>query len=94
MSSLNPSSDWRNELILEFLELYRAERTIYDPKHPAHKNKNKVNDARMRIQRALSVEVTVAEIKRKKDSIMAYFRHHLRSKKESIKSGASRNEIY
>jgi hypothetical protein len=37
-------SDWSNELVLEFLELYQPEPTIYDPKHPAHKNKMKVND--------------------------------------------------
>jgi hypothetical protein len=58
-------SDWSNELVLEFLELYQAEPTIYDPKHPAHKNKMKVNDAWMRIKRALSVDFSVAEIKKK-----------------------------
>jgi hypothetical protein len=35
----------------------------------------------MRIQRALSVDVTEAEIKRKKDSLMAYFRHYLSRKR-------------
>jgi hypothetical protein len=58
-------SDWSNELVLEFLELYQAEPTIYDPKHPAHKNKMKVNYAWMRIKRALSVNVSVAEKKKK-----------------------------
>jgi hypothetical protein len=58
-------SDWSNELVLEFLELYEAEPTIYDPKHPAHKNKMKVNAVWMRIKRALSVNVSVAEIKKK-----------------------------
>jgi hypothetical protein len=38
-------SDWIKELVLEFLELYQAEPTIYDRKYPAHKNKMKVNDA-------------------------------------------------
>jgi hypothetical protein len=33
-------SDLNNELVLEFSELYQAEPTIYDPKHPAHKNKD------------------------------------------------------
>jgi hypothetical protein len=55
-------SDWSSELVLEFLELYQAEPTLYDPKHPAHKNKMKVNDAWMRIKLALSVDVSVAEI--------------------------------
>jgi hypothetical protein len=55
-------SDLSNELVLEFLELYQAEPTIYDPKHPFHKNKMRVNDVWMRIKRALSVDVSVAEI--------------------------------
>jgi hypothetical protein len=58
-------SDWSNELVFEFLELYQAEPTIYDPKHPANKNKMKVNDAWMRTRRALSVDVSAAEIKKK-----------------------------
>jgi hypothetical protein len=86
-------SDWSNELVLEFLELYQAEPTIYDPKHPAHKNNMKVNDAWMRIKRALSVYVSVAE-RRKRDSVMASFRHNLRRKKASMKSGANSDEVY
>jgi hypothetical protein len=86
-------SDWSNQLVLEFLELYQAEPAIYGPKHPAHKNKMKVSDAWMRIRHALSVDVSVSEIK-KRDSLMASFRHHLRRKKRSIKSGASSDEVY
>jgi hypothetical protein len=33
-------TDWSNELVFEFLE-HQPEPTIYDPKHPAHKNKMK-----------------------------------------------------
>jgi hypothetical protein len=58
-------SNWSNELVLEILELYHAEPTIYDPKHPAHKIKMKVNNAWMRITRALSVDVSVAEIQKR-----------------------------
>jgi hypothetical protein len=86
-------SDWSNELVLEFLELYQAEPTIYYPEYPAHKNEMKVNDAWMRIKRTLSVDVPVAEII-KKDSFMVSFRHDLRRKKASIKSGASSDEVY
>jgi hypothetical protein len=50
------------------LELYQAEPTIYDPKYPAHKNKMKVNDAWMRIKRALSVDVSVTEKERETPS--------------------------
>jgi hypothetical protein len=89
MSTGNASLKWSNELVLEFLELYKAEPTIYNSKHPVHKNKMKVNDACMRIKRALSVDTSVSEMKKKKDSLMASFRHHLRRKKASITSGAS-----
>jgi hypothetical protein len=58
-------SDWSSELVLEFLEPYQAEPTICDPKHPAHQNKMKVNDAWRRIKRSLSVDISVAEIKKK-----------------------------
>jgi hypothetical protein len=61
-----------NELVLEFLELYQPEPTIYDPKHPAHKNKLKANDAWMRTRRAFSVEFSVAEIKKKRHFLMAF----------------------
>jgi hypothetical protein len=87
-------SDWSNELVLQFLELYKAEPTIYDPKHPAHKNKIKVNDAWMRIRRVLSVDVSVAEIKTKERLPHGIFRHHFRRKKASMKSGASSDEVY
>jgi hypothetical protein len=59
-------SDCSNESVLEFLGLYQAEPTIYNPKHPVHKNNMKVKDAWMRIKHALSVDVSVAEIKRKR----------------------------
>jgi hypothetical protein len=55
----NASLEWSNELVLEFLELYQAEPTIYNSKHPAYKNKMKVNDAWMRIMRTLSVDASV-----------------------------------
>jgi hypothetical protein len=47
-------SDCSNELVLEFMELYQAEPTIYDPKHPAHKNNMKVNDAWLPLTRMRS----------------------------------------
>lgn len=78
------------------MELYQAEPTIYDLKHLAHKNKMKVNDVWMRIRRVLSVDVSLAEIKKKKkrDALMASFHYYLRRKKASMKSGASSDEVY
>jgi hypothetical protein len=94
MSTGNASLEWSNEFVLEFLELYQAEPIIYNSKHPAHKNKIKVNDAWVRITRALSVDASISNMKKKKDSLMASFRHHLRRKKASITSGASSDDVY
>lgn len=84
--------EWSNELTLKFLELYQNEPVIWDPNHSHHKDKKKVKDAWVRLSQQL--ECSVAELKKKKDSVMASFRSHLRKKKASIKSGASTNDIY
>jgi hypothetical protein len=73
MSTGNASLEWSNELVLEFLDLYQAQPIIYNPKHSAHKNKLKVNDAWEGIKRALSVDASISNMKKKKDSLMASF---------------------
>ncbi|CAK1578359.1 unnamed protein product [Parnassius mnemosyne] len=84
--------DWSQEETLQFLELYQAERIIWDPKHIMHKNTQKMNDAWNRISEVMCRPL--AELKIKKNSLMATFRQHLRRKKQSIKSGASIDVIY
>lgn len=85
-------TEWTNEFTLRFLEAYQAEPVLWDPKHKFHKDKKKVNDAWFRLSVAL--ETAVAVLKKKKDSLMATFRGHLRKKKASIKSGAGFDEVY
>lgn len=84
--------DWTNELTFKFLELYQNEPVIWNPKLNHHKDKKKVNDAWARISGEL--ECSITELKKKKDSLMATFRGHLRKKKASIKSGAGANDNY
>lgn len=71
--------DWTNELTFKFLELYQNEPVIWNPKLNHHKDKKKINDAWSRISREL--ECSITELKKKKDSLMATFRGHLRKKK-------------
>jgi len=84
--------DWSNEFTLKFLELYQNEPVIWDPMHLYHKDRKQINDAWVRLSRQLECPVT--ELKKKKDSLMATFRGHLRKKKASIRSGAGVNDIY
>lgn len=71
--------DWSNEFTLKFLELYQNEPVIWDPMHLYHKDRKQINDAWVRLREQLECPVT--EIKKKKDSLMATFRGHLRKKK-------------
>ncbi|KAF0710560.1 MADF domain-containing protein [Aphis craccivora] len=84
--------DWSNEFTLKFLELYQNEPIIWDPMHLYHKDRKQINDAWVRLSGQLECPVT--ELKKKKDSLMATFRGHLRKKTASIRSGAGVNDIY
>lgn len=74
---------WTNDVVLEFLEHYRTEQLIWDPKHPLHRNRSEVNDAWLRIQNNLSVHCSVTDLKKKKESLMTSFRLHFSRKKKS-----------
>ncbi|XP_050424209.1 uncharacterized protein LOC126835579 [Adelges cooleyi] len=84
--------EWTNEFTLKFLELYQNEPVIWDPVHSLHKDKKKINHAWARLAGQLGC--STAELKKKKDSLMASFRSHLRKKKASIHSGADANDVY
>lgn len=86
--------EWTNEIIMTFLEYYQGERCIWDPQHPEHKNRNKINDAWQRLHAELNLNCTVAELKKKRDSLMTSFRMLLNKRKQSIKSGMSTDEIF
>ena len=90
-----PSIDWSNEHVLEFIELYQGEPALWDSTNKFHKNRNVLADAWERIRSSFSLSgVTIAEIKRKKESLMTTYRYHWNKRKRSIKSGADQNEIY
>ena len=86
--------EWSNELTLEFLQLFENEAVIWNPQIPDHKNRNKVADAWNNIKANFSVDCSVVELKKKKDSLMAMFRQLFNKVKASLKSGAGRDEVY
>ena len=78
--------DWSQEIVFEFLVLYENEPVIWQPNHPKHKNRNLINDAWLHIKNKISIECTVAELKRKKESLMSIFRPLLKKVKASSKT--------
>lgn len=65
---------WSNEVIMEFLDLYEGEPSIWNPQNGGHKDRNKVYEAWKRIQGSFSVECSLSELKRKKENLMATYR--------------------
>ncbi|CAH0721918.1 unnamed protein product, partial [Brenthis ino] len=63
---------WSNEHKLQFLEYYQMEPILWDSKHVKHKDKQGVHDAWMRISKRM--EISIAELKKKRDSLMATIR--------------------
>jgi len=45
--------EWTNDVVLEFLKLYKAQPAIWNPKNTGHGNRNTVHDAWKEIERKL-----------------------------------------
>ncbi len=78
--------------MLSFLEFYQSEPVLWDPTHAHHKDKKRINDAWQRISNSMGC--SVHKLKKKKDSLMATFRAHLRKKKAAMRSGAGTCDTY
>lgn len=89
--------EWTNEIIYEFIHLYENEPALWNTNSNSHKNRNELHDSWSRIQNKLkgSVgDITIKELKKKRDNLMSTYRK-LRSKiKESMKTGSGAHEIY
>ncbi|CAG9772281.1 unnamed protein product [Ceutorhynchus assimilis] len=86
--------EWTNDIVLEFLDHYENEPVIWMAKHKDHKNRNAVNDAWKRIQDNISVECTMQELKKKKESLMATFRPLIKKVKASSGTGSDAVEVF
>ena len=67
---------------------------IWNPSHVLHKNRNEIHDAWKRIQDNLGVNCSIADIKKKKESLMASFRTCLNKMKQSNRSGAGPDDVF
>lgn len=83
---------WSNERELQFLECYQTEAVLWNPKDVKHKDKQCIHDAWVRISEHM--EIPVAELKKKRDSLMATYRSHKRRVIASIQSGAAADSVY
>lgn len=86
--------EWSNEMVLTFLDYYGEEPVIWNASHPSHKQRNEVHDAWKRIEEKMGGEVSVVQLKKKKDSLMASFRIVAKRAKSSTKSGAGAADVY
>lgn len=85
--------EWTNDIVLEFLDFYENEPVIWMAKHKDHKNRNAVNDAWKRIQDNISIQCTINELKKKKDSLMATFRPLIKKVKATSGTGSGAVEV-
>lgn len=86
--------DWSNDLVIEFLELYEKEPSIWNPSDPRHKNRNSIQDSWKTISDNLSVKFSVTDLKKKKDSLMSTFRKLASKVRASKKTGSGTDDIY
>jgi hypothetical protein len=86
--------EWSNEMLLTFLDYYGEKPIIWNASHPSHKKRNEVHDAWKCIEEKMGGEVSVVQLKKKKDSLMASFRIAAKRAKSSTKSGAGAADVY
>lgn len=81
--------EWSNEKVLEFIELFEMEPCLWNLKLKAHKSRIAAKDAWRRVLENLSYTISLDELKKKKESLMGYYRIHLNKYKNSLKAGNS-----
>ncbi|XP_014271404.1 uncharacterized protein [Halyomorpha halys] len=86
--------DWSNEVIFEFLNLYEREPVIWNPLNSGHKDRHKIYDAWKRIQESMSVECSLNDLKKKKETLMASYRKIAQKVKKYSQIGPGIKEEY
>lgn len=74
---------WPNELSLEFIMLYKQEPVLWNLKYPNAKNRTAVTEAWNRIRSALNVDISITDLKKKKESLMTSYRSNVKKKLDS-----------
>lgn len=85
--------EWTNDMVLEFIHNYESEPVLWDPKHPQHKRKRFIFEGWQRIQRSLTWDCQIEDLKKKKDSLMAYYRSHC-NKIKKMKTEPGTENVY
>ncbi|CAG4959963.1 unnamed protein product [Colias eurytheme] len=86
--------DWTNAKVIEFIELLENEPTIWNPNTKSNKNRTAVIDAWERIKNSFSLQCSIEELKRKRNSLMAAYRDHLKKLKDSYTTCSSTDDVY
>ncbi|KOB78325.1 Uncharacterized protein OBRU01_02559 [Operophtera brumata] len=85
--------DWTNEMVIEFLHVYETEPIIWDLRHVDQKKKGLVAEAWRRVHKKLNWQCSIEDLKKKKDSLMAYYRiHWKRAKKMKMSEEGAEDE--
>ncbi|KAK3849385.1 hypothetical protein Pcinc_043862 [Petrolisthes cinctipes] len=82
--------EWSRDLVLQLVDVYRANPMLWDPTNPSYKDRNKKCDAWKAIGAKLNVDRL--EAMKKIDTLTAQFRRELRKMKD--KSGSGSDEVY
>ena len=85
---------WSNEEVIAFLEILQTEPCLWNPNLKSFKNRGIQRGAWRRIMKLLPFKTTIEEMKKKKESLMGYYRTHLNRMKKYYKSGADKNDVY
>jgi hypothetical protein len=83
---------WTNERTLEFIEQYKNKPVLWDIIHKDYRNKIIRHDALLEI--ANSFEITKEEVEKKIKNLQTTFSKENKKVKDSLRSGAGRDEIY
>lgn len=86
--------DWSNEKTLFFIELYEKRTVLWDIKHPEHKNRIKLNEAWLDLQREFDASIPILELKKKKESLMSSYRPLRRKVVESECTASCPGEVF
>lgn len=90
--------EWSNEKIQLFIELYEEEPAIWNPKDPGHKSRNNVHDAWTKIKtkfcEGTGESISVEELKKKKENLMATYRKLNTKVKSSSTSGSGTDDMF
>lgn len=86
--------EWSNEQTLLFIEQYEKMPVLWDSKRPEHKNRVKLNDAWVELQKKFDNSIPIVELKKKKESLMASYRSLRKEVLESEGTGSSTDDIF